>query len=270
MEFGEMKLFRYWRTREFGILIDGEVSKISCTAGSNVSIEDADVKCEQKARRVQSLIAGTETREQEYDRPIREEIIQEIDPNNIVTRNRYGALILNTTSLNIYDIDHHKLSFWETLGFKKDNKTVIIENLRTLYKTHGKLNSTWRIYETCKGIRLIVTNVHFPPSSQEFADFSSLIEADPLYTMLCAKQHCCRARLTPKPFRMKIETIKYKCPVPEGEEERYRQWVANYEKHSERYAVCRLIETLGHTFNKDPIVDFHDRLCCNAHVTTLA
>lgn len=277
MDFGGMKLFRYWRTREFSVLIDGATSKINCTAGSNVSLEDADARCEQKAKHVQNRIIGTETREQEYERPVREEIVQEIDQNNIVTRNRYGALILNTASLNIYDIDEYKKSFWEMLGlkfeflgYKKDKKAAIVDELRKLYKSYGKRNSTWRIYETCKGIRLIVTGEYLATSSPEFAKFCKLINADYLYTWLCVRQHCCRARLTPKPFRMKIETIKYHCPIPEGEEEHYRNWVANYEQKSRNFAVCRLIEIIGSSSCGDAIVDYHDRLCCNNQATTLA
>lgn len=269
-EFGGMRLFRYWKTKEFSILIDGIVQKIVCKAGSNISYSDAEMLCEKKAEHVQNIINGNESRKHEYEKPVCEEIVQEIDPNNIVTRNRYGALILNTTSLSIFDIDQHKKSFLEYFGFKKDNKTAIIENLRALFAKRGQTNSNWRIYETCKGIRLIIVGEYFAPNSQEFKSFSQQINADSLYTWLCTQQHCCRARLTPKPYRMKIETIKYQCPIPEGQKEHYRQWVANYQQQSEKFTVCRLIDTLGYHITENAIVDFHDRICCNEQADTLA
>lgn len=45
------------------------------------------------------------------DRPLREEIVEAVNNNidecnNIITRNRYGALILNSTELLILDIDY--------------------------------------------------------------------------------------------------------------------------------------------------------------------
>lgn len=269
-EFGEMRLFRYWKSKEFSILIDGVVQNIICKAGSNLSPDDAEALCKKKADHVQNIINGNETRIQEYEKPICEEIVQEVDSSNIVTRNRYGALILNTTSLNIFDIDQHKKSFLEYFGFKKDNKKTIVENLRNIFEKHAPTTSNWRIYETCKGIRLILVGEYFAPDSYEFRNFSKQINADPLYTWLCTQQHCCRARLTPKPYRMKIETIKYHCPIPEGQEEHYRQWIANYQHHSQNFAVCRPIETLGYRIIENAIVNFHDRICCNDQADILA
>lgn len=268
---GGMRLYRYWKTIDFEIFIDGAPHIIKCTAGSNHSLDDAAERCAQKAERVQKIINNQVKRDWKYERPIREEIVKEIDSDNIVTRNYYGALVLNTTSLSIFDIDQYQKSFWETLSFKKiDNKTGIIGKLRDLFNANALPGTTWRIYETTKGIRLIVLGQYIQPSSKLFEEFSKKINADNLYAFMCQKQNCYRARLTPKPFRMKIDCIKYRCPIPDGQETAYRSWVANYERESQNYAVCRLVDVLGTGSSDNFMVNFHDQLCLNDNANKLA
>lgn len=268
---GKMRLYRYWKTMFFEIIIDGRPQKIKCTAGSNHSNDDAAERCAAKAERVQKIINHQVERSWSYERPIREEVIRDIDADNVVTRNSYGALILNTTSLNIFDIDRYQRSFWEMFTFKKfDNKAAIVQKLKTLHAQQTLPGTTWRIYETTKGIRLIVLGAYIEPSSEVFKKFCLQINADNLYAFMCQKQNCYRARLTPKPHRMKIPCIKYRCPIPEGQETAYRDWVANYENESRNFAVCRLVEELGSKFSDNAMVDFHDRICLNDNASRLA
>ncbi|MDD3146780.1 MAG: hypothetical protein PHD82_05715 [Candidatus Riflebacteria bacterium] len=266
-----LRLYRYWATREFDLVIDGESTRISCTAGSNESVSEAEERCAEKAVRVQQIVDHQIKRESSYERPIREEILEEIDDDNVITRNYYGAQILNTSALSIFDIDTYQKTFWEKLTFKKiDNKTAIIGLLRQLYEQRVLPGTTWRIYETTKGIRLIVTGQYIDPESPVFSQFCRQINADNLYATLCRHQKCYRARLTPKPFRMKIKGIKYRCPIPKGEESAYREWVATYERESCNYSVCRLVETLGNLTSDNQIVELHDRFCCRDESLTLA
>lgn len=268
---GKMRLYRYWKTLPFEITINGSPETIKCTAGSNISVEDAADRCHAKAERVKKIISGEVTRDWGYDRPIREEIVREIDCDNIVTRNYYGALVLNTTSLSIFDIDQYQRTFWEMITFKKiDNKKAIVEKLRAIYAKQPLAGTTWRIYETTKGIRLIVLGRYIDPASQVFSDFCKQINADNLYAFMCQKQNCYRARLTPKPFRMHIECIKYRCPVPDGQEDAYAAWVATYEQESQKYSVCKLVDVLGSQLYGDAMVELHDRYCCNENSEKLA
>ena len=266
-----LQLFRYWAAGEFDLTVDGESRRIRCTAGSNESQHHAEELCRLKAARVQQIVSRQVKRESGYERPTREQIIDEIDADNIITRNYYGALVLNTASVSIFDIDSYKKTFWETITFKKiDNKASIIDLLRRLHSQQILPGTTWRIYETAKGIRLIVLGRFIEPESPLFNDFCNRINADNLYAMLCRHQRCYRARLTPKPFRMKIRTIKYRCPVPEGSEEEYREWVAEYERESTQYSVCRLVDTRGSSMLDNHIVELHDRYCCRDNYEKLA
>lgn len=259
-----MHLFRYWRSADFEIIISGQPVTITCSAGSNESFDDAEALCAEKARRVQMIVDGSLSRDDDYEKPVREEITHEIDEYNIVTRNRYGALVLNSASVSIFDIDDYRRSFWQVLGFgsKPDKKTAIVDSLREIYKKRGQSNITWRIYETCKGIRLIIVGDYLNPKSETFQQFSREINADSLYTLLCSKQNCYRARLTPKPHRLHIDRLKFVTPLPEDVEGKYEEWLRQYQEESKNYRVCRLLETLGNRSNEDPIIDFHDRVCC--------
>lgn len=268
---GKMRLLRYWKTMFFQINIDGTKQEIKCTAGSNHSLDDAAERCAAKASRVQKIINGQVQRTWDYERPIREEVVREINADNVVTRNYYGALILNTTAISIFDIDQYRKTIWETLSFKKiDNKTAIVEKLRKLFEQNPLPGTVWRIYETNKGIRLIVLGHYVEPGSPAFKDFCQKIDSDELYAFLCRKQNCYRARLTPKPHRMHIECIKYRCPIPEGQESVYQSWVANYENEARNFAVCRLVEVLGNKAVSHPMVEFHDVLCLNEGTSKLA
>lgn len=266
-----LHLFRFWAAGDFEVEIDGEKRRIHCSAGSNESQRHAEDCCRLKATMVQQIVNRQVKRESGYERPTREHIVEEIDAENIITRNYYGALVLNTGSVSIFDIDSYKKTFWETLTFKKiDNKAAIIDLLRRLHSQQILPGTTWRVYETTKGIRLIVLGQYIEPESSLFSDFCQRINADNLYALLCRHQKCYRARLTPKPFRMKIKTIKYRCPVPDGCEDEYREWVAEYELESSQYAVCRLVDTLGNGFCDNRIIELHDRYCCRTMSEKLA
>lgn len=266
-----LRLFRYWATREFNLVVDGESTRIRCTAGSNESLSEAEQRCAEKAVRVQQIVDHQVKRESSYERPIREEILEELDDDNVITRNYYGAQILNTASVSIFDIDTYQKTFWERITFKKiDNKTAIVGLLRRLYEQQVLPGTVWRIYETTKGIRLIVLGQYIEPESSLFSRFCRQINADNLYATLCRHQRCYRARLTPKPFRMKIKCIKYRCPIPKDEEREYRYWVAAYERESRGYTVCRLVDTLGNSGLDNQIVELHDRYCCRDESLTLA
>lgn len=264
-------LFKYWAAREFDLQVSNEAKRIRCVAGSNASLQEAEQNCFCKAERVQAIVNGQVARENTYERPMREEIVKELDDDNVITRNYYGALILNTASLSVFDIDSYKKTLWETITFKKiDNKTAIVDMLRRLYGQRVLPGTSWRIYETTKGIRLIVLGSYIAPESKLFTEFSTMINSDSLYNFLCRQQKCYRARLTPKPYRMKIDSIKYRLPIPEERLQECRDWVCRYEKASRDFAVCRLLDTLGSTMVDNAIVDLHDHYCCNDNATRLA
>ena len=85
---------------------------------------------------------------------------------------------------------------------------------------------------------------------------------------MCTNQHCFRARVSPKPWRIGIEThLKPRPGVwpikPDRMPDRVR-WVDEYERKAKAYAACRYIGAKGNGV-VDPAVEkvraLHDELC---------
>ena len=107
-----------------------------------------------------------------------------------------------------------------------------------------------RVYQTPKGLRVIVTHAAFSPSSAEVQTLFQQLEVDPLYAMLCHQQQCFRARVSGKPWRMglsSLSTQERRWPLPEAYRAARQQWVSDYEAKTARFAACRFIDQLGAT-----------------------
>ncbi|MFG6485081.1 hypothetical protein ACG04R_00280 [Roseateles sp. BYS78W] len=106
-----------------------------------------------------------------------------------------------------------------------------------------------RLYRTPAGLRLIETHARFAASGPQTQDFFKAIGADPLYARMCLNQHCFRARLSAKPWRIGIaDHLKPRPGVWPVRPERLparEAWVRRYEREAEAYAACRYVQTLG-------------------------
>jgi len=254
-----MKIYKYWTLEKQKILIDGAEQEVTCYGGSNVSAEDARVKAREKAAKIQRKIAGEKHLFEDYEVEIREELLQTIDDHSVITRNRYGARVLNVEKLMILDIDKPKptggLFKRKDTSPPKDQIFEMVKNLATTkYKDFG-----FRIYETYQGARVIVLGRDFDPRDRETKKMMDEFNCDPLYTMLCNKQGCYRARLTPKPYRMKLHGYKVKYPR-EGDDSEFQRWVSEYESASRNFSVCKFIEQVGASHSAPDVVRLHDDL----------
>jgi len=106
-----------------------------------------------------------------------------------------------------------------------------------------------RIYRTPAGLRLIATHARMAADAAQTREFFAAVGADPIYARMCLNQHCFRARLTAKPWRIGIpDHLKPRPGVwpirPERLPER-EAWVRRYEREAEAYAACRFVEALG-------------------------
>ena len=256
-----MKIYRYWTIEKQTILIEGRPAEITCYGGSNVSVEDARRAAQEKAQRIQRKIAGEKHIFEDYESEIREEILQTIDARNVITRNRYGARVLNTEHMLILDIDEPKSAGGGLLGLfkKKDSrspKEQIFEMVKTLATTqYGQY--AFRVYETFQGARVIVLGRDFDPRDPQTQKLMNDFNCDPLYTLLCVKQGCFRARLTPKPSRMKFRGYRVKYPRA-GDDSEFQRWVSEYESASRNFSVCKLIEQVGSSQYVNDVVRLHD------------
>ena len=256
-----MKIYKYWVTEKQKTLIDGVEQDITCHGGSNISTEDARLRAREKAEKVKRKIKGEKHLFDEYEAEIREEILQIIDDHAVITRNRYGAQVLNVEHLLILDIDKPKTSFGD-LFKKKDaeqDKRKIFEMVRKLASGPKYQDYGFRIYETYQGARVIVLGKDFDSRDQNTGKMMSEFNCDRLYMTLCQKQGCFRARLTPKPQRMNIRRHKVQFPR-EGEDTELQQWLADYERESRNYSVCKFLEQVGASHYLNDVVHLHDEI----------
>lgn len=255
-----MRIFKYWKYHEKEVFINDESFYFRVLGGSNVSEADTKNDAENKIARIQDKIAGNKP-ELAYDVDIREEIIEEIDSKNIVTRNRYGALVLNSENLLFIDIDEAKSSFWNLFFKPKTSKKerMLGDIEKTISLPKYKYFS-FRLYETCNGYRLLVTNQNFDARSTETYKIMRDFNVDYIYLHLCVQQNCFRARLTPKPFRIAQKEIKLIYPNRSNEAEmKLSNWVYEYDKKSDNFATCKLIKSYGKpVYNK--AINYHDRI----------
>lgn len=282
-----MKIPSYW-VRETRELPQG-AGKMKLCGVSDVSMQDARRRLEERAQLRLSFAAGEmsvrELREQlrlmdgheasgeteGYETDICEPIVQKLDEDNIVTRNRYGALVLNTTSLCFADVDHVSGGFFNALarlfGGGKSDEEILIERVRALCAANDNLSV--RLYRTAAGFRLLLAGDYLALDSASLLALFRSLDVDPLYSKLCEKQGCYRARLTPKPSRVGVKRAP-RCMDSATAADVLAAWVPAYESACKPYAVCRLVELFGRPISH-PALTLHDLLtgallpdCCLA------
>lgn len=266
-----MKFYKYWY-KEQQIVLDNKQYeyKLNCWAGSEISTEIAKQKAQSRIKLwIERLKLGKSIADYDYfNAEIREELIEEIynDEQRLIagiTRNRYGALVLNTDALMFVDIDIPSLSFFEwfkgLLGKKTDKRKQTLNYIKSCHAHYAKLN--FIIYETFAGFRIIITGHDYLINTVETTALFNVLKADKLYMTLCKVQHCFRARLTPKPWRCHSGRPPYYFPRDNIQQTVFENWLKQYQTNSEPYAVCYKVEQLGkHSLNSDEarIIALHD------------
>jgi hypothetical protein len=190
--------------------------------------------------------------------PLREEIVEHHGKNGesgeaVVTRNRYGSLILNTARVLFADVDdpqHERTSFLAALFGGKPKFDIEMERdairRRVEGVVAGRKNLRCALYRTKAGFRLLVLSRLFDPESDETKNLFEDLGADPLYTRLTGNQKCFRARLTPKPWRCGLSMPPYEFPrETEKPELAFLKWRKKYESVIAGYATCEFLGEIG-------------------------
>lgn len=266
-----MKIYKYWQIEKAKVTIEQTEIEIKCYGGSNLSAEDAARQAQVKIDQIRRKFAGDTHVFDTYEVEIREEIVREIDDKAVITRNRYGAQVLNVQDLMIMDIDQPKLSLGDM--FRKRDETAdklkIVDMVRKLSQKPAYQGCGYRVYETKKGIRVIVLGKTFDPTSEATSAMMKEFNCDKLYMLLCKRQDCFRARLTPKPSRMKLRGYRVKFPHSAEDEPEFRKWLADYEATSRNFSTCRFVEQIG-SGSVPEAVQLHDEICGVAYRQPLA
>ncbi|MGC0274427.1 hypothetical protein ACO0LV_15695 [Pseudactinotalea sp. Z1739] len=191
--------------------------------------------------------------------PLREEVLEEIrdsggDLIGVITRNAYGAAILNTDRILIADVDDPAAQaapgLLSTLGRlfgrgKRDQPAGPEDNpvparIEEFARVRPHLGVY--LYRTAAGFRVLITGVHAAPDSAEAGEILTALASDPIYVRLCTVHGNYRARLTPKPWRCGMRALKPRWPwLDERAAGTAAQWLDRYRERTGHYAVCRLL-----------------------------
>ena len=254
-----MKTYSFWSSKIVQIKVGNGNRSFSLLRGSNVSYEDSLIEVDKCAKLIEDRISSN-GKIVDYEVDIKEFVINKINTDNVVTVCRYGAVIWNTTKYSIYDLDDYRWEFLDLFRSYKgmSQKEIIVHKFKLNVSKCRELGDSFRIYETCKGVRVIGKR-YIDPSSGAFQIMMRRLNVDWLYLIMCKRQMCYRARLSPKPFRMAIESIKIKSPL-DCLSEKYKNWSNRYFSESEKYSVARLWESIGEDFSMDHEIVLHDKM----------
>lgn len=273
-----MQIPRYW-AREFALVPDldneGTTWRIPRWGWSAVSQEEADarahaarVRTEQRWRSRQPDFTSAQYDPSEYAAlPPREQILVEVQDTAgeviaLVTRNAYGAQILNTDRLLMVDIDESQ-SLWSMFKRKLFGRSANADR-RVLDAAAVKGSELYRTYRTAAGWRLLCVSRPMAGVDETSLALLRQFPVDRHYLRLCQRQHTFRARLTPKPWRCGCPKPKLRHPIESDDQELHaRDWVATYEQACAGFRTARLLGGGEHPLHPDlaPLVQLHDGLC---------
>ena len=277
-----MKIWRYWLTETRSLRCVGASGEpFECnfrvTAGSRISESEAKKRLEaifaelgewelrggkynddaiaEHRRRLRELHGWLE--DGEYVRPVCEPVVYEQDSLNVVTRNHYGAEVLNSEEICFIDIDHIHRTFGETwrmlFGGARLPEDVLAARIDALLSRSENADLGFRLYKTAAGFRLAVEGRRLEPDGPRARTLMRFFNADHLYANLCISQKCYRARLTPKPWRIKMKRY-------EGGD----SWIEEYDRRRKDYAVCKFVCAKGRRIDSPVIVLHDERTLCGS------
>ncbi|WP_028025104.1 hypothetical protein [Enterovibrio calviensis] len=268
-----MKFAKYWKKHD--VTVDSDIfgrEKLSIWGASNTSENDAGVNAEKRLAAMRAFLQGNFSKEDEYEYWVdfvKEEILEEVNATDggllaVLSRNGYGARVLNTDRVVFGDIDIQPAGFLERImhrfGRPKKDKQFVIKQIETYQRLHPSLS--FRVYETHSGIRFILTNQHYSPGDADVETIFQALNVDPLYTTLCKRQDCFRARLTPKPWRVGLSRPSSRYPRSTDEEQHeFQRWIRDYESASAPYTATKHLASFGEakvSADIQKVIDIHD------------
>ncbi len=196
-----------------------------------------------------------------YEVELFEPLLERVGEQSIITRNRYGVEVLNTTELCMVDVDAFPPSRWERLasllgGRLRSDEERLRAALQRLSAEDPGLSA--RLYRTAGGWRVILVAEGLAPGSPRMEQLERRLCADPLYASLCCRQQCWRARLTPKPGRLHAGLGRFpRRMASDTPAEGEADWLARYGDACQNKGVCRLVACFGAEI-RHPLMALHD------------
>lgn len=151
--------------------------------------------------------------------------------------------------------------------------TAALEPVEAWCATHPE----WliHVYRTPAGLRLLASHAEINPQGDETSAFFDAVDVDPMFSLMCRKQNCFRARVSPKPWRIGMRgRIGFGVwPATEAALPRRVAWIKDYESKASAYAACSYMHDIGNGAICERgrrVRELHDRLCQVSHNLPLA
>lgn len=281
-----MQIPKFWASASREVKnAEGQLLQLKCWGWSVDFLSEAQSKAQQALQRLADRVSRSEDLPDTYaygTRALREEIIQEMaapdsSVSGVVTRNSYGALVLNTSRVLFIDVDvppepepSRDLFSWKKSA-KPDPFPAVLSKIQSGL---DRVRGSFQIYRTAAGFRVLATDPLYEPGSSDAEKLMEMVEADPSFVKLCRAQRSFRARLTPKPWRCGKPKPPVNFPRENPkEEEVFRQWLADYDCTCARWATCQRVQTVGPGDVQEEarlLLELHDRLTKSASALPLA
>ena len=274
-----MNFARFWSSVEIRVPSRfGRPGAVRVWGASNTGLEAAEQAARARAERALAFFAGRATDYQYSADAIREEVIEEfVDAEGellaVITRNRYGALVLNTERVLFGDIDlpseNLVLRICNRIGRRARDKSYFLDHLRDFQNAHPEF--VFQVYETRAGLRFMIINREIRPDSPAVELLFKALKVDRLYTRLCRSQRCFRARLTPKPWRIGLARPTARFPFStELKKRSFNFWLSQYADRSRNACAARRLQRICEGAVPDSVqrvLDIHDRYACDDDAT---
>lgn len=285
---------RFWTTADADVPApNGGNLALRVWGWSTTSIADAARVAADRLAQVRQKAEAGETlqRGQYYPRlPLREETLADVTAEDgtllaVVTRNRYGAEVLNTDALLIADIDLPEpartrgggllgrfLGRGGTKGKPADPgpEERALHRVDQFAQAHPELGV--HTYRTAAGLRVLVTGGDLPPGTTAAERVLTELDSDPVYILLCTTHETYRARLTPKPWRCGHAAKSVGWPYPENRVGYAEQWVERYNELATGYCSTHHLSSVGPapTLQEQQVIQTHDWVSKAAETLPLA
>lgn len=279
-----MNIPRHWARATVSVPISGQSEPFVTVAYGHSHRDHAEAErdARDRAMRVARWYERLGTRQEEEiardylygdDRPQREPILRELGGGSggadrwaVVTRNAYGAEILNCAAVAFVDVDLPEQPSGLVARLLRRSAPGADEILARLRATAEAMRIGTTIYRTAAGFRCLVTSELVDPMSQRSAELMERFGADARYRALCRVQRSFRARLTPKPWRCGAARPPVQWPFRDAEAEaRHAAWLDDYRRRSAEWAVCEEAATVGPRAGHPLAAEarrVHDEACC--------
>lgn len=284
-----MRVPRFWH-REFATVKgrDGKPWRLVCWGWSETNAAEAATRATAKVNRLNSSWqAGASRKERNWYAndtyladPPREEILDEISDSDgqvigTITRNAYGAIILNTDRMLIIDVDDKARS-----SFKGCLRSLVSWFLPAAWltprkpelTTEEKISATiasapqhgYRVYRTAAGWRIILVSQAVDGVDATTLEMLKRFESDPFYVALCKKQQTFRARLTAKPWRCGVDRAPNRYPrMTTIDVKAFELWETKYTQRAASHKTCELQSGQNTPIAPElkALIDVHDQWC---------